>query len=480
MSSFPSDRRRGKFGVLVFLLVIVLGAIAAGGYFLRPRFESDPPQIVITPSAEVMGLAPLEIQITDKGTGLKAISATLSQNGTDHSLGSEQFSQAINEKRIPVALAKIPGLKEGPAVLRVTARDGSLFRGNEAVLQKNITIDITPPSLELIADDRYVNFGGVGVIVYKPSADTATSGVKIGDYFFPGYAGQIKDHPDYHLALFAHPYNAAPEARATLVATDKAGNAREMKLVYELKNVKYKKSTIALSDNFLQNKIVPLLADVGARQGSPKDVFIAVNKGMRKENEAKITEVTKKVTPSILWKDAFVQLSNSKVEANFADERTYTWNGQPVDTAYHLGYDLSVTKNYPIEAANSGTVVFAGDLGIYGNCVILDHGLGLFTLYGHLSSIDAKVGDTLAKRQILGKSGETGLAAGDHLHFGVYLDGVAVLPVEWWDQKWIDDNITPKLTGASGQEIAEAQRPSKASKATKKSAAKSSAKKKRA
>ena len=95
---------------------------------------------------------------------------------------------------------------------------------------------------------------------------------------------------------------------------------------------------------------------------------------------------------------------------------------------------------------------------------ILDHGLGLFTLYAHLSSIDVKVGDSVAKRQILGKTGETGLAVGDHLHFGVYLDGVAVLPVEWWDQKWIDDNITPKLEGKSGQEIAEAQHPVKKAK----------------
>jgi murein DD-endopeptidase MepM/ murein hydrolase activator NlpD len=182
-----------------------------------------------------------------------------------------------------------------------------------------------------------------------------------------------------------------------------------------------------------------------------------VNKGMRKVNEDKITEVTKKATPQILWKDAFAQLSNSKVEANFADFRTYTYNGQPVDSAYHLGYDLSVTKNYPVEAANSGTVAFTGDLGIYGNVVILDHGLGLFTLYGHLSSIDVKVGDSVAKRQPLGRTGETGLAAGDHLHFGVYLDGLAVLPVEWWDQKWINDNIAPKLEGRSGQEIAESQ-----------------------
>jgi murein DD-endopeptidase MepM/ murein hydrolase activator NlpD len=160
----------------------------------------------------------------------------------------------------------------------------------------------------------------------------------------------------------------------------------------------------------------------------------------------------------MLWKGAFSQLSNSKVEANFADQRTYTYNKEPVDTAYHLGYDLSVTKHYPVEAANSGTVVFASDLGIYGNAVILDHGLGLFTLYGHLSSFDVKVGDTVKARQPLGKTGETGLAAGDHLHYGVYLDGVAILPVEWWDQKWIDDNIAPKLAGKSSEAVVEAQR----------------------
>jgi len=240
------------------------------------------------------------------------------------------------------------------------------------------------------------------------------------------------------------------------VATDKAGNTKEMPLVYELKNVKYRKSTLQLSDGFLQ-KITPLLSNAADRQGTPKEVFVRINKDLRKANEDNIRKITSKTTPSILWKGAFSQLSNSKVEANFADERTYMYNGEQVDKAYHLGYDLSVTKHYPVEAANSGTVAFAGDLGIYGNAVVLDHGLGLFTLYGHLSSIDVKVGDSVTQRQVLGKTGETGMAGGDHLHFGVYLDGVAVLPVEWWDQKWIDDNITPKLAGLTGDAIAESQ-----------------------
>ena len=248
-----------------------------------------------------LGVAPLEIQVTDKGTGLRSVTATLSQGGTEHSLASEQFDIPVSEKKIAVAaLAKVSGVKEGPAVLRVTARDASLwhfFSGNEAVLEKNLTIDITPPTLELIADDRYVNFGGVGAIVYKASADTATSGVKIGDYFFPGFPGQVKDHPDHFLALFAHPYNTPPEARPTLVATDKAGNTREMRLAYELKNVRYRKSTLAISDSFLQNKVAPLLTDVAARQGAPKDVFVAVNRRLRKENEDRITAITRRPRP---------------------------------------------------------------------------------------------------------------------------------------------------------------------------------------
>jgi len=465
MSTLDSSNSRRRLPAVVFIILVIIAGLLGGGYYLAPRFEKDAPKVTFTPDAGVLGLGPMEIVVADPGAGLKSVTATLSVGGAEQTLASEQFAQPVAEKKIVIDLsAKPAGIKEGPAVLRIVAQDNSLwnyFHGNETVIQKDLVIDITPPTVELIADDRYVNFGGVGVIVYKLSADAATSGVKMGGYFFPGYQGQIKDHPDHLIALFAQPYNLPPETKAVLVATDKAGNTREMPLAYELKNVKYKKSTIALSDNFLA-KITPLLSDLGARQGTPAEVFLRINKGLRKENEDRIIAVTKQSTPSILWKGAFSQLTNSKVEANFADERTYTYNNEPVDTAFHLGYDLSVTKHYPVEAANSGAVAFAGDLGIYGNAVILDHGLGLFTLYGHLSSIDVKVGDSVTHKQILGNTGETGLAAGDHLHYGVYLNGVAVLPVEWWDQKWITDNIEPKLEGKTGQVIAESQQPSKA------------------
>ena len=450
----PSSGRPALIAVVVGVII----AAAFGAYYLHPRFESQPPQVQLSPDTDALGAGPLEIRVSDAGSGLKSIEVKLG----DATVAAEQFAQPVREKTVSLAIGKLQGVKEGPATLRIVARDASLFRGNETVLEKKLTVDLTPPTLELVADDRYINFGGVGALVYKASDDTATSGVKIGEAFFPGFRGVIKDHPDHFFVLFAHPYNADPKARAKLVATDKAGNTRELALAYELKNVKYHKSTLKLSDSFLQNKVAPLLDDAAARQGTPKEVFLAVNEKLRKRNEEQIVAVTSKGTPQILWKGAFAQLSNSKVEANFADQRTYLYNGEPIDTAYHLGYDLSVTRQYPIEAANSGTVAFAGPLGIYGNCVVLDHGLGLFTLYGHLSSIGVKAGDAVQKLQVLGKSGDTGLAGGDHLHYGVYLAGVAVLPVEWWDGKWIADNITPKLEGRSGAEIAASQDPKRA------------------
>ena len=456
----PPPRKSGAIKKIVFILLVL--AVIAGGYFALPKFEWNAPEIKLTPDTDVLALKPIEVEVTERGTGLESLTVTLTTGGTEHALVNEKYDQPVMQKKVTVAVtAKLTGVKEGPAVLRISARDRSLwrfFRGNQTVIEKNLTIDITPPTLELLADDPYVNFGGVGVIAYKPSADTVKSGVQIGKYFFPGYKGQTKD-PGTYLVFFAHPYDVPEAEKAILIATDKAGNTRQMALAYTLKNVKYKKSTIAISDEFIQSKVAPLVTDVAARQKSPKEIFIAVNRALRKENDDKIRTVGQKSADKLLWSGVFSQLTNSKVEANFADARTYTYQGENIDNAYHLGFDLSVTKRYPVEASNSGVVAFTGDLGIYGNTVIIDHGLGLTTLYGHLSSIDVKEGEPVKQKQIIGKSGETGLAAGDHLHFGVYLNGVAVLPIEWWDEKWIRDNVTPKLEG-SAAEAAEEPKPS--------------------
>jgi murein DD-endopeptidase MepM/ murein hydrolase activator NlpD len=112
----------------------------------------------------------------------------------------------------------------------------------------------------------------------------------------------------------------------------------------------------------------------------------------------------------------------------------------------HLGFDLASTAAAPIVAANAGHVLHAGWLGIYGNAVIVDHGLGIASLYAHLSSVEVAIGTPVVKGQPLGRSGATGLAGGDHLHFTVLVGGNPVNPVEWWDPGWIRDRVDRKLS----------------------------------
>ncbi len=134
-------------------------------------------------------------------------------------------------------------------------------------------------------------------------------------------------------------------------------------------------------------------------------------------------------------------MTNSQVTSRFGERRSYFFEGKHISSATHYGYDLASTSKAPITSAGGGRVVFAGRLGIYGNCVLIDHGSGLSTLYGHLTRIDVKQGDRVEQDQPLGVSGATGLAGGDHLHFAVLVGGVYVDPIEWWDAKWVASHI---------------------------------------
>lgn len=114
-----------------------------------------------------------------------------------------------------------------------------------------------------------------------------------------------------------------------------------------------------------------------------------------------------------------------------------------------MGFDLAKTANVPILAANHGKVVYAGDMGIYGNSIVLDHGQAVQSLYAHLSAIEVSEEDQVRRDQRIGLSGQTGLAAGDHLHFSMLVNSHFVDATEWWDPHWIEDRVLRKLREAS-------------------------------
>jgi len=271
------------------------------------------------------------------------------------------------------------------------------------------------------------------------------SGVQVGGYFFPSWP--VKESaPETRLAIFAYPYNVDPGIPARITARDDADNQSVSSFTYRVFPKKFHSDTINLTDEFMNRVVPPIMSQVSELddQGGLLKNFLLINGHLREVEARQLVAFSKKTASHFLWTQPFIELP-SKVEASFADYRTYRYNGQVVYHQTHLGFDLAGLQHMPIQAANDGVVVYAGFLGIYGNAVILDHGCGLQTLYGHMSSIDAKPGETVKRGQVIGRSGETGLAGGDHLHFTVLIDGIPVNPTEWWDPHWIHDRIQAKL-----------------------------------
>ncbi|MEQ9618594.1 MAG: M23 family metallopeptidase [Deltaproteobacteria bacterium] len=437
----------GKFFTLLIIILII-----GGVYYIYPQIEWSSPEVDIKLASENVGMKPFDVEIREKGKGIKEVKVVLIKDGVENVLVNKVYPEGVMGDTVTVSInpGKL-GIKDGPAELRVEAEDRSrikVFSGNKTTESRNLKLDLVPPAVDLISTEHYINHGGSGLVVYKTSPDVEISGVSVGDYFFPGYKGNFSED-DVYLSFFAYPYNVEPDTNIVLIAEDAAGNRKTAAVPYRLKNINYRSSNINISEDFIENVMVPLAGESG--QSDHREIFLKVNSELRKANDAKIKEVGSNSTGEIMWKGAFHQLSNSKVEANFADHRTYIYNEEPIDEQYHLGYDLAVTKRYPIEAANSGVVTHAGELGIYGNAVIIDHGMGVASLYGHMSTIDVNVGDKVKKKQVIGKTGQTGLAAGDHLHYGVYVNGVAVRPIEWWDNKWIKDNVLLKIDQARAE-----------------------------
>jgi murein DD-endopeptidase MepM/ murein hydrolase activator NlpD len=433
---------------VLLVVLVALGAIAGTVFVLFGQLERNPPRIQMAVSSAYVGAQPFQILVTDEGTGLNWIAVSLTQAGHEVSLLREELD-GLSRKAVIINLVKAdPAIQEGEAVLHIRVADRSYWnfaQGNQTTYEQKVIVDFTTPEVKILSEIRSITIGGSGLVIYQASSDTARSGVQIGDYFFPGYRLPGRDT---WAALFAHPYNVPPRTRAVLIAEDRARNLAQGSLSYTLRDKQYSKSTVSVTDAFIENHMAPLL-EAAARRDSPRNIFLSVNHDLRLKTDVRIKEICKESARQLLWNGPFHQLSNSEVKATFGLERAYSYGGEIIDHAYHLGYDLAVTKNYPVDAANNGKVIFVGELGIYGKSVIVDHGLGLFTLYGHMSDITVTRGEEVKKEAVIGKTGQTGLATGDHLHFGVLIHGVPVLPLEWWDGRWVKENISERLRRAA-------------------------------
>jgi murein DD-endopeptidase MepM/ murein hydrolase activator NlpD len=435
------------------MFVLTLAAVAAVAFLVVVflLFEFEKPTLVLEKEIKFLGgKVELPLQASDKKSGLSAITITLSQGDKKAQLLEKTFPRQawfkpagpLSIKETVIIDAQKAGIKEGEAELTISVRDFSLnglFKGNQTLQKIRVTMDTKPPKVAIAHAQRPIRPGGSGIAVYTISERPGRHGVMIDTTFFPGFATG-KDNT--YIAYFALPWNAKEPGSTKVIGSDEAGNEAVVPFVTSFKKEPDKRDSINISENFLQQKIPEFEEHYPELQtkGSLLEKYLYVNKELRQSNAQTIAKACATTDPQQLWADRFFRMAGAG-RAGYADQRTYMYNGQAIDVQTHLGVDIASTERVGIRSANRGRVVFAEYLGIYGNMIILDHGQGISSLYSHLSSIDTKAGTLVEKDQLIGHSGATGMAGGDHLHFSMLVHGIFVTPTEWWDQHWINVNI---------------------------------------
>ncbi len=456
---------RALLKFLGFLIVLAL-AVVAGAWFWAGR--ADGPSIDIRQPGEFVGQASqLEVMIESPDGLFGGVEVTVEQGDKVYPVFSQEppADAAVNTapaERIyvmrPIGKQALPELQAGPARIVVRASRPVLYglREVESAATRDVTVRLEPPRVSVLSTFHFINQGGSEFVVYRATPEDVQSGVRVGDKEYPGFPASgvgITSDPAARVAFFALLHDQGPDTSIQVFARDPAGNEAVTPLDHRVFPKRFNTSRIAVDDRFLA-RVVPAIAANSPGAKVPSDDllagFLAINRDLRQQNNQYLADLAAKTSPELLFRDAFQQLGGSQVEAGFADARTYLYQGKEIDRQVHLGFDLARTANVPLVAAQRGIVLHASDLGIYGNCVVIDHGLGVQSVYGHLSSIEVTVGAMVEKGQQIGRSGMTGLAGGDHLHFTMLVGGEQVTPIDWWSPQWMQDRVLRKIEAAGG------------------------------
>ena len=425
----------------LFLLLIVVVLVSAGVFYFR---DTKAPQLNLIPgNGPISKKSKLLLSLNDEGMGLKNVQVIVTQRNNRLPLLSHDFPPQTGVADLKLDLSTLK-LQEGEFQIEVLTTDQSIYhfgKGNTTQQLFTLIYDTRPPIISILSKAHNFTKGGSGLVTFSLNEKVKKTGIQFSEHFFPAF----QQESGIYACLFTYPYYAKEnEFVPRVIAQDPAGNERQAGIYYRANNKIFRQRKINITKNFLAQK-VPEFEALVPNISDPLDVFLYVNQEIRKQNRAKMAELATNTSPTPLWEGRFLRQPKAATQGLFADQRTYYYEGKKIDKTVHLGCDLASVAQAEISAENSGKVIWAEYLGIYGLCVVIDHGLGLQTLYAHMSQVVVQPGDVVTRGQIIGHSGSTGMAGGDHLHLGVFVSGVAVQPLEWWDKNWLYNNIDSKL-----------------------------------
>lgn len=413
---------------------------------------SSAPTVTLVAPIRVIGTdTPVAIRVASPH-GVRRVTAELEQKGQRyrifesarpaHRLSFLGKNEPPAEVKFSAGKTQAPALEDGKARLIVEAQAND-FRGATDTVSLDVNVNTQPPRVTADGVQHYINQGGAELVSFTVSGYWTEAGVRVGPYTFRSFP--LPGRPaGERFSIFAFPWDVPADTVPIVYARNPSGAEAKAHFWCKVFPKKFRSRDLELTDAFI-DKVTDEIDPNGT--GDKLQRFLKINGDLRQQNNRTLADLRFKTEPRMLWTGPFWRYG--KTESEFADHRAYVYHGKVVDHQTHLGFDLSDVQHARVVAANDGRVLFAGPLGIYGNCIVVDHGYGLQSIYGHLSQLEVKPGDMVKRGQEMGRSGATGMAGGDHLHFSMQVDGVQITPVEWWDEHWIHDRILSKISGKS-------------------------------
>ncbi len=445
----------------IYASLIIVAAIALFIFF-SPTFERDKPVVKFENEIEQKEIywnfkTPMKILVAEK-SGIKSFKAVFSDGSTNLEL-ENKIELEDAEKGIYSVELKAPKMTEQikatQGTINIEVYDNSqwnFFSGNKTLKSVNLIVDKRSPIINVISNSYMIKQGGSGILI----AEIQDENLK--DYYVSFNDQEIFEmfpfrKKNFYISIITWPIDINEFKGVNIIAKDSAGNRSSMRVPFYIQSFKPKIDNLKISDEFVNSvsKNVLELSNESVPD-SIVEAFVKTNKDLRAKNLKTMRDVVRKnfVNSSEIPFDlkTFVRMTNAATFAMFGERRHYFYNDEKIDEAWHLGMDWASTKQANIYTTNAGKVIFKDYLGIYGNSVIIDHGYGVASLYAHTSSQNVEVGDFVNSGTHIANTGSTGAVFGDHLHFGILIQGIEANPNEWLDYNWIKLNLTNTINSA--------------------------------
>lgn len=445
---FTNNKQNSVKKFLIYIFIAVLIGVVSFLFF-SPVFERNAPKIKIDDIVYWNLKSPIKLSLSDDNE-IKDYEIIYKDDKNEIKLDSNVIRQIKGEIDLEVLSPKfdVKYIPLNPSlVINVTdTSKWNFFMGNKISKKVQLQIDKNNPIANVISNSYAIARGGSAAVVVEIKDEN------LKDFYISFNDEErfelIPFYKDgFYMAIIAWPIYMDEFKGVNLVAVDLANNKSVKKVPLYLKKFKIKVDDLKINDDFINkvSKEVLVKSSIDVPFES-REIFIKSNNYLREKNVNRIKYEARenmfKGMVSGFKLKPFKRLPNSMTFAGYGEKRNYYYNGEKIDEAWHLGIDWASVKKAKIFTSNSGKVIFNEYLGIYGNTVIIDHGYGVASLYAHTSSSNVNLNDLVNTNDYIANTGSSGAVFGDHLHFGILVQGIEVNPNEWQSKQWIKENVT--------------------------------------